>query len=58
MKKIAIALFTIVALASCGGGAEKCEDKNCADTCTVAPVTTDSVAPVADSAKVDTAAVK
>ena len=58
MKKIAILFASVVALSSCGGGAEKCEG-NCADsTAVVAPVVTDSVAPVADTAKVDTAAVK
>lgn len=54
MKKIAIALFVAVTLSSCGGGSEKCEGENCTDTCTVTPVQTDSVAPAADTTKVDT----
>lgn len=58
MKKIAILFAAVVALSSCGGGAEKCEG-NCSDsTAVVAPVVTESVAPVVDTTKVDTAAVK
>ena len=58
MKKIAIALFTVVALSSCGGGEQKCEGENCADSCAVVAPATDSVAPAADTTKVDTTATK
>lgn len=55
MKKIAIVLFAVIALTSCGGGEAKCEGGNCDSTSVVAPV--DTLAPVADSLVVDTTAV-
>jgi len=55
MKNIEIALFTVVALSSCGGGEQKCEG-NCADsTAVVAPAVDSTVAKV-DTTKADTTA--
>jgi|LakMenE01Jun11ns_1017448.scaffolds.fasta_scaffold9694601_2 hypothetical protein len=56
MKKIAIVLFAVISLTSCGGGEAKCEGSNCDSTAVVAPVA-DSLAPVADTLAVDTTAV-
>lgn len=55
MKKIAIALFTVVALSSCGGGEQKCEG-NCADSTAVVAPAADSAVVKADTTKVDTTA--
>lgn len=60
MKKIAIALFTVVALSSCGGG-EKCEG-NCVDTLavdsTAAAAVTTSTVTATDTVKTDSVTVK
>ena len=56
MKKIAIVLFAVISLTSCGGGEAKCEGSNCDSIAVVAPVA-DSLAPVADTLAVDTTAV-
>jgi hypothetical protein len=50
MKKITIALFAVIALASCGGESVKNESENCADTCKAVTATT--VAATTDSVKV------
>jgi hypothetical protein len=51
MKKITIALFTVVALTSCGGD-EKCESRS-ADSTVVSPVVTDSLS-IDESSEINT----
>jgi hypothetical protein len=56
MKKIAILFAAVVALSSCGGGAEKCEG-NCPDSTTVVAPVVDTTVVKADTTKVDTTSV-
>lgn len=52
MKKITIALFTVIALASCTGTPDTTEAETCVDTTKVATDTTAVTTPTADTAKV------